>query len=612
MELKPGYKQTEVGVIPEDWEVKPLLEVVGLPVGQVDPRVEPYRSMLLIAPDHIERGSGALLVQKTAAEQNAISGKYLFEPGDVVYSKIRPYLRKAVLVEFAGLCSADMYPLRAEKGVDPAFVRSVLLGEHFSQFAEAVSARSGIPKINRTELAECRIPLPPLPEQRAIAAALSDVDALLAAVDRLIAKKRAIKTAAMQQLLTGRQRLPGFSGAWETRRLGEGGVFRGGNGFPLQYQGSRHGRYPFLKVSDMNLPGNEIFITSSTHRISERSRSMLGATVFPKSTVIFAKIGAAIFLERRRVLTQASCIDNNMMGFTADAEFLSPAFAYYLLSSIELGKHVATTALPSLSGRELASLDVTIPTLPEQHAIAAVLFDMDAEIAALEARGDKTRQIKQGMMQELLTGRTRLVPTSAPAEAVEAQAAATAKHSPESDDAVMLSVLSDRFGSAEFPLGRFRHTKLIYLLHRHVEGGAEGYLKKAAGPYNPRVRYGGPERIARQSGYVRETQAGKYSGLEQGEHIDKATGYFTRWYGDEPLQWLEQFRYESNDTLEVLTTVDMAVRELRAGGGEVSVAEVRRVLTESDEWRPKLQRPEFSDVGIGAAIRRSAGLFGTE
>src|SRR5262245_30411549 len=97
MEVKPGYKLTEAGVIPKTWEVRPLPTTVRIPNGQVDPRIEPYKSMVLVAPDHIESGTGRLLTKQTADDQGAISGKYLFHRGDLVYSKIRPYLRKAVL-----------------------------------------------------------------------------------------------------------------------------------------------------------------------------------------------------------------------------------------------------------------------------------------------------------------------------------------------------------------------------------------------------------------------------------------------------------------------------------------------------------------------------------
>lgn len=407
--MKPGYKQTKVGVIPKDWEQRGLLSVVSIANGQVDPRKEPFRSMVLVAPDHIESDTGKLLAKRTAADQRAISGKYAFSAGDVIYSKIRPYLKKAILAEFAGLCSADMYPLRPVDGVAGGYILSVLLGHRFTKYAESVSVRSGMPKINRAELADFDVALPPFAEQRAIAAALSDVDSLLDGLDRLIAKKRDLKKAAMQQLLTGQTRLPGFHGEWETLQARDIGVFKGGSGFPLTAQGETGGEYPFFKVSDMNNEGNETFMTTANHYISEKTRKRLGAMAFPADSIVFAKVGAAVFLERKKILGQASCIDNNMAAFVLDKNRADVSYVHALLLSKRLGALVATTALPALNGKQLGEMPLAVPPLSEQIAIAAALSDMDAELSALEARREKARALKQGMMQELLTGKTRLV-----------------------------------------------------------------------------------------------------------------------------------------------------------------------------------------------------------
>ncbi len=209
-ETKPGYKQTEVGVIPEDWQLRPLLTVVRVANGQVDPRIEPYRSMILVGPEHIESATGRLLQQQTAGEQRAISGKYLVKRGDIVYGKINPYLKKVILADFEGLCSADMYPLKPVADVAAGFVFAAILGDHFSKYAESVSVRSGMPKINRIELAEYKMPLPPTKaEQTAIATILSDMDAEIAALEAKLGKARQIKQGMMQELLTGRIRLVG-------------------------------------------------------------------------------------------------------------------------------------------------------------------------------------------------------------------------------------------------------------------------------------------------------------------------------------------------------------------------------------------------------------------
>lgn len=207
-EVKPGYKQTEVGVIPEDWEVQSMTAVMRVATGQVDPKIEPYRRMILIAPDHIESRSGRLLKQQTASDQQAISGKYIFEANDIVYSKIRPHLRKAILATFEGLCSADMYPLKPGPNISARFAFAVILGTHFSTYAESVSLRSGIPKINRAELSGYSFALPPTKaEQEAIATILSDMDAEIEELEKKVAKARQVKQGMMQELLTGRIRL---------------------------------------------------------------------------------------------------------------------------------------------------------------------------------------------------------------------------------------------------------------------------------------------------------------------------------------------------------------------------------------------------------------------
>ncbi|MBY0408764.1 MAG: restriction endonuclease subunit S [Burkholderiaceae bacterium] len=170
--------------------------------------------MVLVAPDHIESATGRLLNKVSAGDQRAISGKYLFAVGDIVYSKIRPYLRKAILTDFPGLCSADMYPLKPAADVSGGFVLASILAHQFSIYAESVSIRSGMPKINRGELADYSMVFPPSKaEQEAIAEALSDADALIESLDQLITKKRQIKQGAMQELLTGNWRLPGLVGS---------------------------------------------------------------------------------------------------------------------------------------------------------------------------------------------------------------------------------------------------------------------------------------------------------------------------------------------------------------------------------------------------------------
>lgn len=212
-------------------------------------------------------------------------------------------------------------------------------------------------------------------------------------------------------------------------------------------------------------------------------------------------------------------------------------------------------------------------------------------------------------MQQLLTGRIRLVKPQASAVGAGAISKESKSHSWAFNEAVVISTLAKHFGKEAFPLGRKRYTKLSYLLHRHVDSRAEGYLKKAAGPYNPKTRYGGPERIALESGYVREHSQGPYSGFVAADNSTLAEGYFEKWYGKAAIQWLEQFRFKKNDDLELLATVDMAAEELLAAGKDVNVPGIKAVIRGHPEWKAKLDREVFSDANIGRAIRDVAELF---
>lgn len=168
--------------LPEGWRWVKLGDVCEINAAQVDPKAEAYRNLPHIFGESIEIGTGRLLEFRSAADDGMISGKYLFSRGAVLYSKLRPYLKKAVLADFDGLCSADMYPLSANADfLLPSYLLQVLLSEPFTQFAVAESQRARMPKLNRDQLFSYSLPLPPLPEQRRIAAILNE---RMAAVER--------------------------------------------------------------------------------------------------------------------------------------------------------------------------------------------------------------------------------------------------------------------------------------------------------------------------------------------------------------------------------------------------------------------------------------------
>ena len=182
--LKPSGMEW-LGDVPEHWEVARFARQVNIAEGQADPKIEPYSSMLMIAPNHVESGTGRLLSRETAYEQGAISGKYFCRAGDVVYSKIRPALAKVLVAPTDCLCSADMYPLRPRNSLQRDYLFWLLLSTGFTAWSVLQSDRVAMPKINRQALNNVHIPLPPLSEQVSIVRHLIEATAKASgAIDR--------------------------------------------------------------------------------------------------------------------------------------------------------------------------------------------------------------------------------------------------------------------------------------------------------------------------------------------------------------------------------------------------------------------------------------------
>ena len=252
---------------------------------------------------------------------------------------------------------------------------------------------------NISDAVDFLYPVPPLPEQRAIAAALSDVDALLGGLDRLIAKKQGLKVAAMQQLLTGQTRLPGFSGEWEVKRLGEICEIGMGRTPPRLNQAYWGRGYKWLSIADLHTK----VVSESKEEITELAASMMA--IIPKGTLLMSfklSLGRMCFAGCDLFTNEAICSFNKLQAV--------PDFLYYVLGRTDFslyGKQAVKGY--TLNKQSLKLVEIPFPPLPEQTAIATVLSDMDTELAALQARRSKTQALKQAMMQELLTGRIRLV-----------------------------------------------------------------------------------------------------------------------------------------------------------------------------------------------------------
>ena len=201
------FKDSELGRIPRSWEVRAISEVVSIPNGQVDPKLEPYASMPHIGSGNIISWTGQIRGVQTAFEAGQISGKYLFSKNHILYSKVRPNLAKVCMPKFDGICSADVYPLIPKQKVSGKFVFQYLLTEKFTQIATEVSERTGMPKINRQDLNVLKLPMPPFEEQSEIARKIEAIDKATSLKSIKLAQTQSLKKSLMQDLLTGRVRV---------------------------------------------------------------------------------------------------------------------------------------------------------------------------------------------------------------------------------------------------------------------------------------------------------------------------------------------------------------------------------------------------------------------
>ncbi|APE05009.1 hypothetical protein BM528_03835 [Alteromonas sp. RW2A1] len=280
-------------------------------------------------------------------------------------------------------------------------------------FIAKLAGTQAVPIINKTTFESQSLLVPDsLPEQRKIAKILSTWDKAISTTERLIDNSKQQKKALMQQLLTGKKRLLDDSGKpiegeWTHGYLGDLCVFKGGSAFKEVYQGNSTGEIPFIKVSDMNLPRNGKFICEANNWVTKDIAKKMKAKGFPKGAVVFAKVGAALLLNRRRILTRETIIDNNMMAATP-LDSVTTEFLYQIMLAIDFAKFVQDGAVPSVNQSDLNKFKLTYPKRIEQEKIASVLANADQEIELLEQQLADLKQEKKALMQQLLTGKRRV------------------------------------------------------------------------------------------------------------------------------------------------------------------------------------------------------------
>jgi type I restriction enzyme S subunit len=391
MELKPGYKQSEVGVIPEDWEVVTASDACSLVVDCKNrtPPIVDASEYAVVRTTNVRDGQ---FIQEDLRFTDEISyrewtARAVPQAGDIMITREAPLGEVCAVPETHKVCLGQrmmIYRPSPSKTDSRYLLYSLMsLPVRANLMRKIGGSTVGHAKVD--DIRFLKLPLPPLSEQRTIATLLSDTDALLASLKQLIAKKRDIKQAAMQELLTGKRRLPGFEGEWEVKRLGVLCSMKSGEGITAK---SIDAVSPFPCYGGNGLRG---FTSRFTH---EGDYCLIGRVGALCGNLL--KVTGQFFASEHAIVVSA--FDN------VDVTWLTLA-----LGMLNLNRRAESSAQPVLTVSKLERIEVDVPsTKQEQTAIAAVLSEMDAELAALEVRRDKTRELKRGMMQELLTGRIRL------------------------------------------------------------------------------------------------------------------------------------------------------------------------------------------------------------
>lgn len=414
MEVVKVRKQNNIGNFPNDWDVKTLGEISAIDSDNLGFNTKPDYKFMYVKLEDIDigrlKGCSEMIFRDAPSR-----ARRKVQKSDILISTVRPnllshfYFREEVH-DF--ICSTGFSVIRCDHNiVDPAYVFFHLFGEIINKQINSTLIGSNYPAINSNDVRNLSLPIPPLPEQKAIAEVLSDVDALIASLDALIAKKRAIKQGVMQELLTGKTRLPGFTGTWIEKPLGDlGKCIRG-----VSYNPNRDLYSSMTNSTTMLLRANNIvegiidyddvqYVDNNV--VSEIQQLLKGDVLIAMSSgsrIAIGKTGTFSKTEGKYCVGAFCAVYRSQQNNFIRYLFQTNLYKRQLMNMLE------GTSINNLNSGKIEGLIFAFPpTIHEQNAIAEILLDVDNEINALTSKLDKVTNIKQGMMEELLTGRIRL------------------------------------------------------------------------------------------------------------------------------------------------------------------------------------------------------------
>lgn len=531
--IETRFKDTEVGRIPVDWEatnidklctLKARIGWQGLTTGEYLPQGD----YILITGTDFKDGyidwKNCCYVSKWRYDQDT---NIQIKEGDVLISKDGTIGKVAFLnsIPGPGTLNSGVFVVRSkqENAVNQAYLSWIFKSIWFKSFIDQLTAGSTINHLYQKDFVKFQLIYPKdKSEQTRIATALSNVDALIAELGKLIEKKRSIKQGAMQQLLTGKKRLKGFTGPWEEKKLGEDAtILRGGSPRPIEdYITDSQDGLNWIKIGDVK--PEDKYLRKAAEKIKKEGLSKTRQV--KKGDFILSN---SMSFGRPYILDIDGCIHDGWLVIQDYQEAYDMQFLYYILcSDAVMNQYVSMAAgssVQNLNKEKVANVLLYAPTsLQEQSAIALVLSSMDNEISALEAKRDKYTAIKQGMMQQLLTGKIRLVNTVARTNTTTANV-----HFRRS---VLAAEIADRL-CEEPTFGHVKMEKMLFLTERlcRIDIGSH-YHRDAAGPYDNRALRSIDSQLKKQKWFeVRRTEKGnRYVPMQnRGKHKTYFDKYFS-------------------------------------------------------------------------------------
>lgn len=394
IEIKLGYKKTPVGIMPENWEVISFKDVVIRKSERFDPLENPNTKDLEL--DSFEQKTGRII--NVYNSEDFKSSKSIFNKGDVLFGKLRPYLKKYWLAEFDGVCSTEVWVFKNSKKITSEYLYFIIQTKYFLRFADMTSGTK-MPRSEWSVVKNAKLPIPPLPEQKAIADCLSTWDKGIEKLSALIASKKEQKKGLMQQLLTGKKRLDGFTEEWKEVRLGK--YFkernqRGFNDLDLLSIGEE-GVYPQSDSNKKDTSNSD----KSKYKLIEIGDLGYNTMRLWQGRIALSNIRGIVSPAYTILIPQTGKVNSNYYSYLFKMPFVVNKFY----------RNSQGMVSDTLTCRynDFKKIKLFIPSIEEQAAIAEVLITADKEIELLEKKLESFKTQKKGLMQVLLTGERRLI-----------------------------------------------------------------------------------------------------------------------------------------------------------------------------------------------------------